>query len=264
MFLSPARGQRVSLAEDLAALEDREPRVLTVDIETSPNIAYVWGLFDQNIGASQVIEPSRMLCFAAKWLDDPAVTFRSEFHDGREAMVATAWQLLDEADIVVGYNHVRFDILHMNREFLSAGYGPPSPWQDVDLYQVNKRRFKFTSNKLGYVTEYLGLDTKLETGGQTLWNRVLEHDPDAWELFRQYNETDVVITEALFLRLRPWLKLPHIGLWSGELSNCYSCDSANLEPAGTVFGKTSAWPKLVCDDCGAVNKVLRNGQTRAA
>ena len=253
----------MSLADDLASLEPADPRVLTVDLETSPNIAYCWGLYDQTIAVSQIVEPSRVLCIAAKWQGEP-VQFWSEYHDGRERMLAQAWALLDEADIVVGYNHVRFDIPHLNREFVSAGYGPPSPYQNVDLYRVAKQQFKFASNKLGYVTERLGLDTKLETGGQQLWNRVLAGDEEAWDLFRDYNETDVVITEALLHRLRAWIKLPHLGLWSGELSNCYACDSPNLTPAGTVYGRANAWPKLCCDDCGAWNKVLKNGQTRAA
>lgn len=254
----------MTLADDLLALEPHEPRVLTLDIETSPNVVYAWGLYDQNIGVSQVIEPSRVLCVAAKWLGESGVVFKSEFHDGREAMLAAIWNMVDEADLVVGYNHVSFDMPHLNREWLQAGYGPPSPYQNVDLYRANKQRFKFASNKLGYVTEALGLDTKLETGGQQLWTRVLAGDPDAWSLFAEYNSTDVIITEALFLRLQPWLRLPHIGLWSGELSDCYACGGDNLTPAGTVYGRSQAWPKLVCDDCGAWNKVLKSGQTRAA
>lgn len=254
----------MSLLDDLLALEPRDPRVLTLDIETSPNVVYAWGLFDQNIGVSQVIEPSRVLCVAAKWLDSSDVTFLSEFHDGRDEMVSRIWSMVDEADIVVGYNHVSFDMPHLNREWLLADYGPPSSYTNIDLYRVNKQRFKFASNKLGYVTERLGLDTKLETGGQGLWNRVLSNDPEAWALFAEYNCTDVVITEALFQRLRSWIKLPHIGLWSGEMSNCYACDSAELTPAGTVYAMSSAWPRLVCEQCGAWNKVLRNGQTRAA
>lgn len=253
----------MSLADDLAALEPAEPRVLTLDIETSPNVVYAWGLYDQNIAASQVIEPSRVLCFAAKWLGEP-VQFWSEYHHGRERMIAEAHRLMCEADILVGYNHVRFDVPHLNREFVTAGYGPPSPYQNVDLYRVAKHEFKFSSNKLGYVTEHLGLDTKLETGGQQLWTRVLAGDHDAWELFKDYCCTDVVISEALLHRMRAWVKLPHLGLWSGELSNCYACDSPNLTPAGTVYAKTNAWPRLVCDDCGAWNKVLKNGQTRGA
>ena len=93
---------------------------------------------------------------------------------------------------------------------------------------------------------------------------MLANDPDAWQLFADYNITDVRITEALFMRLRAWIKMPHLGLWSGELSDCYSCGGTDLTPAGTVYAKTNAWPKLVCEDCGACNKVLKNGQTRAA
>lgn len=254
----------MSLVDDLLALEPADPKVLTLDIETSPHVAYCWGLYDQRISTSQIVEPSRVLCVAAKWLDDPQVTFLSEHHDGRDAMIAGIWQMVDEADIVVGYNHVSFDMPHLNREWLLADYGPPSPYTNVDLYRVNKQRFKFASNKLGYVTERLGLDTKLETGGQALWNRVLANDPEAWALFADYNRTDVVITEALFMRLRAWIKLPHIGLWSGEMSNCYACDGAELTYAGTVYATANAWPKVICEDCGAVNKVLKNGQTRAA
>ncbi len=250
--------------DDLMALEPNDPKVLTLDIETSPNVVYAWGLYDQNIGITQVIQPSRVLCVAAKWLDEPDVMFFSEFHNGRQQMLAEMWQLVDEADIVVGYNHATFDMPHLNREWVSADYGPPSPYQNIDLYRVTRRNFKFASNKLGYVTERLGLDTKLETGGQALWNRVLANDPEAWALFADYNRTDVRITEALFMRIRAWIKLPHLGLWTGELSNCYSCDSPDLIPAGTVYAKASAWPKLVCDDCGAWNKMLKNGQTRAA
>lgn len=254
----------MSLTEDLLSLEPRDPKVLTLDIETSPNVVYAWGLYGQDIGISQVIQPSRVLCVAAKWLDEKDVVFLSEFHDGRDAMLAGIWDMVNEADIVVGYNHVSFDMPHLNREWLSADYGPPSPYQNVDLYRVNKQQFKFASNKLGYVTDRLGLDTKIETGGQSLWNRVLADDPAAWDLFAEYNATDVLITEALFMRLRAWIKLPHLGLWSGEMSNCYACESPDLTPCGTVYAKTNAWPKLVCECCGAWNKMLRNGQTRAA
>jgi DNA polymerase elongation subunit (family B) len=253
----------VSLAERFKDLAPRPPRVLTLDIETSPNIVYAWGLWGQNIAASQVIEPSRVLCFAAKWLDAKRVEFYSEHHHDRAEMVAQAWRLLDEADVVVGYNHVRFDIPHLQREFILAGLRPPSPWHDVDLLTVNRNRFKFTSNKLGYVTEALGLPTKMETGGQALWSAVMAGDARAWEKFKRYNVTDVKVTETLFTLLSPWIKHPHRGQWSGDLSTCYACGGRDLTFAGVMFTKTTAYPKAMCS-CGALNRVLRNGQTRAA
>ena len=98
----------MSLSEDLTALAPSDPRILTLDIETSPNIVYAWGIWNQNIATSQLIEPSRVLCFAAKWLDRKRVEFYSE-QDGRDEMLRAVWSMIDEADVIVGYNHVKFD-----------------------------------------------------------------------------------------------------------------------------------------------------------
>ncbi|HSG62773.1 MAG TPA: ribonuclease H-like domain-containing protein [Pseudomonadales bacterium] len=253
----------MSLSEAFAGMS-RTPKVLTLDIETSPALAYVWGLFDQNVSVSQIVAPSRMLCFAGKWLGDKQTTFVSEFHDGKKAMIQNAWDMLNDADIVVGYNHVRFDIPHMNREFMLAGLVPPSPVQHVDLLQVMRRNFKMMSNKLGYVTNAVGLDTKLDTGGQALWNDVMANDSKAWDKFRKYNIQDVVITEQLFELLAPWIKGVHAGLFTGDPSCCYSCGSINLVAHGVTRAKNAAWPLTQCADCGAWNKVLKNGATRAA
>lgn len=244
-------------------LKPRQPKILTVDIETAPAIVMAWGLWDQNIGISQIVEPSRVLCFAAKWLHQKRVLFGSEFHDGREAFLDYAWRLFDEADAVITYNGVKFDVPHLQREWMLLGWGPPSPWIDIDLLRTFRSRAKFMSNKLAFITESLGLDTKLETGGQSLWNRVLAGERAAWDEFKRYNKQDVVITEQLFMQVQAWVKGPHLGLLSGDPSACFACGSTELVPAGVVFTKTQRYPKMVCV-CGAWNKVLRSGETRPA
>jgi len=103
--------QRSSVRNNLG----REPKVLTIDIETAPNIVKAWGLWQQNIATSQIIEAGRVICFAAKWHDKKKVEFYGENGVGHEQMVKEAWRLLDEADIVVGYNSPGFDIKHLNR-----------------------------------------------------------------------------------------------------------------------------------------------------
>jgi DNA polymerase elongation subunit (family B) len=252
------------LAQRLAELA-KTPKILTWDIETSPAIVYSWGLFGQDHSVSQIIEPSRVLCFAAKWLDKKRTEFYSEYHTSREDMIAQAWRLLNEADIVVSYNGIGFDTKHMNREFLLAGLGPVSPFVDIDLLRINRANFKFLSNKLGYVTEAVGLPTKLETGGMELWKQVLANDPKAWAKFKKYNVRDVAVTEKLYLLLAQsgWIKGVHAGLFNGNMTTCHSCGSADLTPVGVIYSRSSAWPKAVCV-CGTFNKVLGNGQTRAA
>lgn len=254
--------RRMTIADRLA--DHMKPaRILTLDIETSPAVAYVWGLREQNVSTSQVIEPSRVLCWAGKWHGASRVLFYSEHHHDRERMLEAAWQALDEADLVVTYNGVRFDIPHLQREFILAGYGPPSPWQDVDLLKVMRSRFRFLSNKLGFVLDELGLAAKDDSGGMDTWRAVLAGDRAAWARFRDYNKTDVEVTEQLFTYLRPWLRLPHAGLWTGERSSCHACGGLELVPDGIVRTRTTAYLRLRCP-CGAWNRLLSNGQTRAA
>ena len=252
----------MTLADRLADLV-KPPRILTLDIETSPAVAYVWGLREQNVSTSQVVEPSRVLCWAGKWLDSSKVLFYSEHHHGRAEMIEAAWHALNDADLVVTYNGARFDLPHLQREFILAGYGPPSPWHDVDLLKVMRSRFRFLSNKLGFVLEQLGLEAKLDSGGMDTWKAVLAGDRAAWATFRDYNKGDVVATEALFLYVRAYLKLPHAGLWSGDDASCHACGGTSLTPDGIVRTKTTAYLRLRCP-CGAWNRLLSNGQTRAA
>src|SRR5215472_3495403 len=96
---------------------------LLLDIETTPNLAHVWSFWDQNVGLDQLRESAELLCFAAKWLGDPAkdtVCFSSYRH-GKQDMVKIARELLDQADAVMTWNGRRFDIPHLNREFLEGG-----------------------------------------------------------------------------------------------------------------------------------------------
>ena len=248
----------MSLAERLTP---NKPRVLTVDIETSPHLCFSYDLWNTNITPDKIVEPSRILCWAGKWLGESKVMYYGEHTHTREQMISALWDALDEADVLITYNGVKFDVPHIMREFITRDYLPPSPWIDIDLLQVARRRFKFASNRLGYVTSALNLPTKLETGVAQLWLKVLHGDDKAWKKFEAYNKRDVIVTELLYCVLLPWMKAPHAGLWSGDMSACPSCGSTSLTPTGMTYTKTAAWVKAACD-CGAWCKVMANGQTR--
>lgn len=236
----------------------RPPKILTIDIETSPNIAYTWGLWNQNVSLSQLIESSRVLCFAAKWHDKKTVEFYSEYHDGRETMIRKAWDLLNEADIIVSYNGPAFDIKHLQREFVTAGMTPPSPFRNIDLLKTARAQFKFPSNKLDHVADAMGLGQKLKHAGQELWNQVLAGNPKAWTEMKRYNVQDVRLTEALYDYLGPWIKgAPHAGLWATERS-CHACASTNLTHDGWHYTNTAVYARLHCLDCGAWNRLTTN------
>lgn len=228
-------------------------KLLTIDLETSPNLADVWGLWQQNVSLSQLRESTRMLCFAAKWYGDKKVHYFSEHHDGKETMVCAAWTMLNAADAIIHFNGKRFDTPHLNREFVEAGLTPPSPYRQIDLCDVVKRVFRFPSNKLEYVSKRLGLEGKLHHTGQQLWTDCMAGDDKAWNLMRRYNKQDVVTTEQLYDRLLPWIPAsmhPNVALYDEEvLTACPRCGSTNIKKDGFAFTALSMFQRYECTDC---------------
>lgn len=247
------------LQERMKTQSVKLPNICTLDIETSPNVADVWGLWNQNVGINQIRESSRVICFAAKWYGVDKVEFWSEFHHGRDGMIRAAHAILDRADIIVTYNGVKFDLPHLRREFFLAAMNPPSPWQDVDLLRVVRRQFKFPMNKLDYITQQVGIGAKTSNGGHTLWTRCLEGDPAAWKLMKKYNKQDVRLTEKLYDKVLPWITgHPHVALYTGETAPaCSRCGSLDLTPSGHTTTPLSAYQQYKCNNCGSWHRGSR-------
>jgi hypothetical protein len=231
-------------------------KTLYIDIESSPNVAHVWGLFRQTVSLSQLQESTRMISFAAKWKGSKKVYFYSEFHSGQRAMLTAAHELLSEADVVVTYNGKGYDIPNLNREFVLAKMVPPAPFMHVDLLQTIRRKFRFASTKLAHVTKQLGLNTKVENGGHMLWVRCMAGDPKAWAIMRRYNRQDVVILEELHDRVLPWtVGQPNSRLMFGD--GCPVCGSEELVKEGFAYTSLGKYQRFHCRDCGGWSKSSR-------
>ena len=180
-------------------------KILLLDIETTPMQVYTWGLWDQNIGINQIIKSTEMMCFGAKWLGKKKMTFKSVHHDGKKPMLEELHKLMEEADILVGWNSASFDHKHIKREFLQAGMEPPSTVKDLDLMSVVKSNFQFPSNKLDYVAQTLGVGAKVKHSGFDLWIGCMEGDKKSWAEMKRYQIQDVQLLEDLYQVLLPWL-----------------------------------------------------------
>lgn len=242
----------------MAPSPERKPpteiRILGIDIETSPNTAYVWGLFKQTVSLSQLIESSRVMCFAAKWFGmDGDAMFYSEQNGKHEGMILQAWSLLDEADAVVHYFGSRFDVPTLNKEFLKLGLAPPSPYAQIDLIKTARSQFKFTSNKLEHILDELGMSGKLSNRGFKLWVDCMYGDEDAWAEMEEYNVQDVVGMEPLYQKLLPWIKNhPNIALFkSGYEKVCPKCGSEQIEKRGFQRTKVAVYQRYQCKECAS-------------
>lgn len=179
-------------------------KTLLLDIETTPMQVYTWGLWDQNISIDQIIKSTEMLCFGARWLGEKGTTFMSVHHHGKKAMLEKLHQMMDDADLLVGWNSAAFDHKHINREFLENGMTPPAPTKDLDLMTITKANFKFPSNKLDYVAQQLGVGSKVKHSGFKLWLRCMAGEDKAWREMKKYQIQDVTLLVELYDILLPW------------------------------------------------------------
>ena len=229
-------------------------KVLTLDIETSPTMVWTFDMKPNWISPDKIIEPSAIMCFAAKWYDEDEVQYLSTHHHSREEMIDSAWHLLDEADVLVTFNGVRFDNKHLKREFVLAGYPMPRPWKDVDLYREAKKQWAFESKGLAHLAERFELGAKQAHEGFGLWRSCLAEDPEAWERMKAYNIQDVVLTEAVYDRMRGWIpNHPHLGTIDpeDEAIFCNQCGSDELSSNGLRRAVVIDYRLYRCNNCGA-------------
>lgn len=230
----------------------RKPKILLLDIETAPTMAYIWDLFTRYVPHSQVVEPGYTMCWAAKWLGTKEMMYKSVYHDGEEDMVDTIWALLDEADVLIHFNGSKYDIPKLNNEFLQWGMGPPSPAQEVDLYRTAKNRFKLLSNSMAYVAKTLGIQGKHHHKGMALWTECMAGEAGSWAEMKKYNIQDVKMLEDIYAQLLPWIQPhPNLGLYQDEERPvCPNCGSVHLQSRGYYYTATLKYNRLHCQDCG--------------
>lgn len=231
-------------------------KILLLDIETSPNTAHVWGLWQNDVSISQLLESSYVLCWAAKWVGKKTVLFDSIHQSTQEVMLQGIHALLDEADVVIHYNGKKFDIPTLNKEFLLAGMNPPSPYKQIDVLLTVKSQFRFPSNKLDYVAQRLGLGQKHHHEGHALWVKCMAGDKKAWVTMKTYNKKDVILLEKVYNRVLPWIKNhPNRASYSEHPAHsCPNCGGTHLTKQGTVTSVTGRWQRYQCQGCGTWSK----------
>lgn len=229
-------------------------KILFLDIETAPNLAYVWGAWKQNIGYNQVVESTSMLSWAAKWLGNPTVAYADVFNQSEEDAIRTLYSLLDEAEVVVTHNGKSFDIPVINTRAMLLGFRPASPFRQVDTFLEAKKRFRFTMNSLAYLAEFLDCtpkDQHKEFPGFELWKECMNGNPAAWKELVKYNVQDVITLEEVYLRMRPWMSThPNVNLYEDtSRPRCPKC-GGEVVKRGYAYTLVNTYQRYRCKECG--------------
>lgn len=232
--------------------------ILLYDIETSPNVAYTWGKYDQNV--PEFIQESYMLCYSYRWLGDkstkvaalPDFDLYKKQPTNDKALVQSLWELFNKADVIIAHNGDAFDIKYSNGRFLTHGLPPPTTYRTIDTLKIARNRFKLNSNKLDDLGQALNLGRKLETGGFGLWVGCMNGDEKSWKLMKKYNKQDVDLLLDVYLTLRPWAKNhPNLNIMFDTDRQCPVCHSHKVQKAGFEFLNGNRRQRWKCQSCGA-------------
>lgn len=239
----------------------KNAKILIIDIETAPHMAYTWGMWKQNIGQNQWIKKGYIMSFCAKWLGSDEVIYEENRTDNDKQLVKSMYDLLDEADIVVAHNGQKFDIPRIIGRGLVHGFSPPSPSFIVDTLLVARKEFGFVSNSLAALCKELGLPEKgghKKYPGFELWLGCLRNEEAAWNEMREYNIQDVISLEALYLAMRPYMRNhPNVlRTEEGDKVACPKCGSENIQWRGYYYTKAGlCYKRFVCMDCGGWGRI---------
>ena len=237
------------------------PKILVLDIETFPNIGYVWGKYDQNV--IRYTQQSCIATFVAKWLGDKKIITKAlpdypgytkgSYDD--KAIVADLWTLFDEADVIIAHNGDQFDIKVVVGRFIIHGLQPPAPFKTIDTKKVVKEVARYNSNSLDDLCGLIFGSHKIKTDFD-LWEGCINGDMKCWNKMVEYNKKDVLLLEKLYLRLMPFAKThPNLTFWTR--GTCPKCGGHDVNYRGVQRCITRQYQRFQCNECGSWGRVAQ-------
>lgn len=229
-------------------------KVLIYDIETSPNIVYSWAVGRKiSLTPDNIIQERQIICIAWKWLDEKRVhTVDWGAKTDDKQLLKDFSQVINEADVAIAHNGDRYDIKFINSRLAYHDLPPLKDITTLDTLKLSRKVFFNNSHKLDYLGQYLVGDRKLETGGFSLWKKVMDGDKKALTRMLRYCKQDVKLLEEVYLKIRKYApqSVNFSILEHGNKSGCKNCGSQNVVRDGHRLKTTIIYQCYKCKDCG--------------
>ena len=238
------------------------PKILFIDIETSPILMTSWSMRPPYAGAVYVLRDTYILMASWKWGHERTVRtaalpdfprYKRDRHDDKD-LCRVLRRLLDEADIVAAHNGDAFDLKKINSRLITNGMKPPSPFKTIDTLKAARKAFKFDSNKLDNIGRYLNEGRKIPNTGAALWRGCVEEgDPKSWGVMRRYCKQDTELLVRVYDRIKPWMpNHPNMNLYDkARLAHaCPTCKGTRVQRRGFIVKVATRRARFQCQDCG--------------
>lgn len=207
-------------------------RRLFFDIEVSPNIAFIWSSgYKINVDPGSIIKERAIICICYKWEDEKDThSLQWDHKQNDKRLLESFIKVANDADELVGHNGDKFDLAWIRTRCLFHGLSMFPKYSTIDTLKIARSKFKFNSNKLNYIADFLGIGEKIKTDFNLWKNIVLNKDPKAMEDMIKYCKKDVILLEKVYKHLAQHIEpKTHYGVIFGDdRGSCAECGSDEL------------------------------------
>lgn len=226
-------------------------KVLIYDIETSYNIGKFWRCgYNLNINPGDIIHERKIICISYKWLGEKEVyNLAWDKNQDDKFLIEQFIEVLNESDMIVAHNGDRYDLKFIKTRALFHRLKMLVDYKQFDTLKLAKKKFMFNSNKLDYISKFLGHTGKIGTN-MKLWDDIVLHKcPVAMQKMIEYCDEDVVQLEKVFNTLVHWDNPKfHAGVLNGRTKQSSPVSgSYNLEKI-KVVSTTAGTKKYIMKD----------------
>ena len=211
---------KAALSESRVRIENTvdfvKSKILIYDIETSYAIAKTWRIgYKINLNYDNLLSVPKIICISYKWYGEDEV-FNLRWDVNQDDAILLKYfvdEVLNKADCIVGHNGDRFDLPYIRTRAIANNIQMLPKYKSIDTLKIARSKYRFPTNKLNDLGQYLGLGEKIKTD-YSLWDRIILHkEAEALEEMIEYCNQDVNLLEKVF-NVLSFSELPqeHVGV----------------------------------------------------
>lgn len=181
---------------------NEKPKILFYDIEVSYGLARVWRPgYNLKVDYTDFEVHPKIICISWKWNDSDEVhsVDWGTKQDDKELLQEFIKEL-NKSTFIVHHNGDKFDLPWIRTRALYHNLSMLPKYTSVDTLKLARYHFRFPSNRLDHLGDYLQLGRKVKVD-RDLWVDTINGDEKALEDMVTYCNQDVFLLEEIYNKL---------------------------------------------------------------
>lgn len=231
---------------------------LFYDIETSPNIGLFWQpSYKAVVTYDNIIQERAIICICYKWEGQNTVHGLT-WNEGCDKQLLIDFMLImEDADECIAHNGDNFDEKWIRTRCIKHRISCSPKFNSLDTLKKARTHFRFNSNRLDYIGQFLTDSGKTETS-YGLWKDILlKNCAESMQKMVDYCKRDVELLEEVYHVMRPYINHnTHAAVATDNMRwECPNCAGSLALRKTRVTKMGTIRRQMICNSCGSYHTI---------